>query len=244
MATALGARFLDTQGRSLPEGGSALARLARIDVAKLDPRLATARIIGATDVTNPLCGPTGASAVYGPQKGATPQMVAELDAALENYARLLNRDLNQDVADKSGAGAAGGLGAGLMAFAGAELRSGIDMVCEVLEFDARLEGADLVITGEGRADQSTIYNKAPVGVARRASTLGIPTILLAGSLGPGHEELYQHGIAGIVCIADRPMSFQQSIDRTAELLEGAAERALRLMGVGLGLGDQRRGDAT
>ena len=124
---------------------------------------------------------------------------------------------------------------GLMAFAGAEIRSGIDMVCEVLDFDVHLEGADLVITGEGGADQSTIYDKAPVGVARQARLKGVPTILLAGTLGQGHEELYQHGIMGIVCIADRPMSFSQSLRRSEKLLEGAAERAVRLIQVGMGM---------
>ena len=233
MATALGARFLDADGRSIPIGGAALARLSRIDASKLHPGLTDATIIGATDVTNPLCGPSGASAVYGPQKGASPKVVAVLDAALDTFAGVLRRDLGQDVAECPGAGAAGGLGAGLMAFAGAELRSGIDMVCDVLGFDAHLEGADLVVTGEGRADHSTIFDKAPVGVARRALACGVPTILLAGSLGPGHEELYQHGIAGLVCIADRPMSFQQSLQRTEELLEGAAQRTMRLMGAGI-----------
>ena len=236
MAAALGAKFFDAEGRVLPHGGAALARLARVDISKLHPRLAAANITGATDVTNPLCGPTGASAVYGPQKGASPEVVAELDAALVNFARVIQGDLGQDVAERPGAGAAGGLGAGLMAFAGAELRSGIDMVCEVLGFDAHLAGADLVITGEGRADRSTIYDKAPVGVARRAKAQGVPTILLAGDLGQGHDELYQHGIAAIVCIADRPMSFQQSLRRTEELLEGTAERVLRLMGVGVASG--------
>jgi glycerate kinase len=163
-------------------------------------------------------------------------MVAELEAALENYGRVLRRELGTDVGKRPGAGAAGGLGAGLMAFAGAELLSGIDMVCEVVNFDAHLQGADLVITGEGRADHSTIFNKAPVGVARRALAQGVPTLLLAGGLGPGHQELYRHGIAAMVCIADGPMSFRQSLGRTAELLEGAAERALRLMGVGAKLG--------
>ena len=232
MATALGARFLDADGRPIPIGGAALARLASIDASKLHPALTSATIVGATDVTNPLCGPSGASAVYGPQKGASPEVVAELDAALATYASVLRRDLGQDVAERPGAGAAGGLGAGLMAFTGAELRSGIDMVCEVLGFDTHLEGADLVITGEGRADHSTIFDKAPVGVARRALARGVPTILLAGSLGPGHEELYQHGIAGLVSIADRPMSFQQSLQRTEELLEGAAERTMRLIRTG------------
>jgi glycerate kinase len=233
MAGALGARFLDHEGESLPQGGAALARLDRIDVSRMDPRLASTAVVAATDVTNPLCGPTGASAVYGPQKGASPEGVAELDAALMNFGSVVRRDLGQEVMDRPGAGAAGGLGAGLMAFTGAELRSGIDMVCEVLGFDAHLEGAGLVITGEGEADRSTIYDKAPVGVARRALAHGVPTILLAGNLGPGHEELYRHGIAAIVCVADRPMSFELSLRRSEELLEGAAERALRLMRVGL-----------
>jgi glycerate kinase len=233
MATALGARFLDAQGQPLPNGGAALARLVSIDVSNLHPKLAEATIIGATDVTNPLCGPTGASAVYGPQKGATPEMVAELDAALRHFARVVRHDLGKDVLDRPGSGAAGGLGAGLMAFAGGQLRSGIDMVCEILEFDKHVEGADLVITGEGRADESTIYDKAPVGVARRAMAQGVPTIILAGSVGPGYQQLYQHGIAGIICIADRPMSFERSIARTAELLEGAAERTVRLLKAGV-----------
>ncbi|MCH7606469.1 MAG: glycerate kinase [Chloroflexi bacterium] len=232
MAAALGAKFLDAKGRVLPDGGAALARLGSIDVSQMDPRLAETTIVGATDVTNPLCGPTGASAVYGPQKGATPEIVAELDAALMTFGNAIGRDMGIDVMDRPRAGAAGGLGAGLMAFTGAELRSGIDMVCDVLDFDAHLEGAGLVITGEGGADRSTIYDKAPVGVARRALAHGIPTILLAGSLGKGHEELYDHGIAAIVCIADRPMSFEQSLRRTEELLEGAAKRAMRLMEVG------------
>jgi glycerate 2-kinase len=232
MASALGAKFLDAEGQPLPNGGAALAKLARIDVSGLHPRLAGATIISATDVTNPLCGPRGASAVYGPQKGATPEMVSELDAALKNFAEVVRRDLGKDILERPGAGAAGGLGAGLMAFTGAELRSGIDMVCELLEFDQRLEGADLVITGEGGTDESTIYDKAPVGVARRAQARQVPTIILTGSIGPGYQMLYQHGIAGIVCIADRPMNFERSIARTAELLEGAAERTLRLLKVG------------
>jgi glycerate 2-kinase len=235
MASALGVKFLDGEGQPLPNGGAALSRLARVDLSGLHPRLAGATIIGATDVTNPLCGPTGASAVYGPQKGATPEIVGELDAALKNFAEVVRRDLGKDILESPAAGAAGGLGAGLMAFTGAELRSGIDMVCEVLEFDQHLEGADLVITGEGGTDESTIYDKAPVGVARRARSRQVPTIILTGSIGHGYQMLYQHGIAGIVCIADRPMNFERSIARSAELLEGAAERTLHLLKVGAGL---------
>ena len=234
MASALGVRFLDSAGNPLPPGGAALAQLAHIEANNLHPALAGATIIAATDVTNPLCGPDGASAIFGPQKGANPEMVQELDAALANYARVVARELGRDVSEQPGAGAAGGLGAGLMAFAGATLQSGIDMVCEVLGFDDLLQGAELVITGEGRADRSTIFNKAPVGVARHAQGHGVPTVLLAGSLGPGHEELYDHGLAAVVCIADRPMSFDVSLSRSAELLEGAAERTLRLFLAGRG----------
>jgi glycerate kinase len=240
MAAALGVRFLDDAGQVLPSGGAALARLAHIDVSNLHPRLAQATIIGATDVTNPLCGPTGASEIYGPQKGATPEVVAELDAALARFAQVVRQDLGKNVRDRPGSGAAGGLDAGLMAFFGAELRSGIDMVCDILEFDRHLEGASLVITGEGRADESTIYDKAPVGVARRAASRGVPTVILAGSIGPGYQKLYQHGIAGVVCIADRPMSFERSLARTAELLEGAAERTVRLLRNGIDLASPMR----
>ena len=234
MAVALGARFLDNLGKPLPKGGSSLARLARIDVSNLHPKLREATIIGATDVTNPLCGPSGASAIYGPQKGATPEIVAELDAALANFARVAHRDVGIDflTEDHPGAGAAGGLGAGLMAFAQCRLQSGIDLVCEVLKFEENMRDADLVLTGEGRADLSSIYDKAPVGVARKAAPYRVPTVILAGSLGDGYEQLYQHGIAAVVCIADRPMSFERSLARTEELLEGAAERTVRLLMAG------------
>ena len=235
LATALGARFLDSDGNPLPPGGSALAKLHSIDTQGFHGGLAGVTVIAATDVTNPLCGPDGASAIFGPQKGATPDTVQELDAALANYARVVARDLGRDVSEAPGAGAAGGLGAGLMAFTRATLQSGIDMVCDVLGFDSLLEGADLVITGEGRADHSTIFNKAPVGVARHAQAHGVPTVLLAGGLGPGYEELYDHGLAAVVCIADRPMTFDVSLSRTAELLEAAAERSMRLIATGQGM---------
>ena len=177
---------------------------------------------------SPLCGPTGASEIFGPQKGASSGVVSELDAALLQFAKIVKRDLLKDVLDVPGAGAAGGLGAGLIAFAGAKLRSGIDMVCQVLDFDSYLKGADLVFTGEGRADLSTVFDKAPVGVARHAKAHGIPTVLLAGSLGEGHEELYDHGVASVMCISDGTMTFQQALGRTGEMLQGTAERAMRL----------------
>ena len=228
MATALGARFLDSSGNALPTGGAALARLDRIDTTGLLPAIADVEIIAATDVTNPLCGPTGASEIFGPQKGGSKEVVAELDAALLNLAKVIQRDTGHDVLDIPGGGAAGGLGAGLIAFAGAKIQSGIDMVCQVLDFDRHLAGADLVITGEGRADRSTVFDKAPVGVARHAQAHGVPTVLLAGSLGDGHEELYNHGVASVLCISDGAMTFQQALGRTGVMLEGTAERAVRL----------------
>ena len=228
MATALGAKFMDSEGNALPPGGAALARLNRIDTDGLIDGLSGVEIVGATDVTNPLCGPTGASEIFGPQKGASKEVVAELDSALANFATVVKRDLGVDVLDVPGAGAAGGLGAGLIAFVGGTLQSGIDMVCQVLEFDRHLEGADLVFTGEGRADKSTVFDKAPVGVARHAMAHGVPSILLAGSLGEGHEELYEHGVASILCISDGAMTFQQALGRTGKMLQGTAERAVRI----------------
>ena len=232
MATALGARFLDSAGNPLPPGGAALAQLASIDTSNLDAGLAEATIVGATDVTNPLCGDTGASAIFGPQKGATPEIVQELDECLANLAMVIESDLGFRVADTPGAGAAGGLGAGLIAFANCDLRSGIDMVCDALDFDASATDADLVITGEGRADRSTAFDKAPVGIARRSRALGVPTLLLAGSLGEGYDALYQHGIDAIMPIAEEPTTLETSLQNGAELLERAAERAVRLYALG------------
>ncbi|MBI2872439.1 MAG: glycerate kinase [Chloroflexi bacterium] len=234
MAKALGARLLDSDGKGLPEGGAALARLERIDLSGLDPRLRECTVEVATDVSNPLCSPTGASAVYGPQKGATPQMVAELDAALAHYAEVLRRDLGVDVADVPGAGAAGGLGAGLMAFLGAKLRSGVDVVCDAVGLDRHLESASLVLTGEGRLDGQTVFNKAPIGVARRAKARGLPVIAVAGSLGPGYEAVFQHGIDGVEAAVSAPMTLEEALANTPALLAAATERVLRMM-VGRGL---------
>ncbi len=232
MASALGARFLDARGDQLPPGGAALANLAHVDTSALHPDMSETTIIGATDVTNPLCGETGASAIFGPQKGAPPEMVSELDGCLANLARVVWSDLGIDVLHTPGSGAAGGLGAGLIAFAGAELRSGIDMVCDVLDFDGHAREADLIVTGEGRADHSTVFDKAPVGIARRARQFGVPTVLVAGSLGPGYETLYEHGIDAILSIAEEPADLDSSLRRGSELLQRAAERAIRLYGLG------------
>lgn len=194
MAQALGAQLLDAAGRQVPPGGAGLAQLHRIEVADFDPRLADTEVVVASDVDNPLCGPRGAAAVYGPQKGATADDVATLDSALAHYAQLLRRDLNIDVADVPGAGAAGGTGAGALAFLGARLTSGIALLLEVVGFAEAIRGADLVITGEGSLDAQSLHGKAPIGVARAAG--GIPVIALVGRLEVLAGQLRAVGITG------------------------------------------------
>ena len=229
MAQALGVRLLDGDGAPLPYGGSALANLARIDMSGLDPRAADSTFLVACDVNNPLTGAEGASAIYGPQKGATPEMVAELDAALVRFAEIAKRDIGADVERMAGAGAAGGLGGGLVAFLNADLRAGVDIVLDTVGFDSRLEGADLALTGEGALDYQTIYNKAPIGVARRAERLGIPVIAIAGTLGEGYRLVYEHGISAATAIPTSPMSLEEASERAGELIADATERALRMM---------------
>jgi len=187
LAQALGFRLLDSEGHDLPPGGAALARLDRIDAAGAHPALRGVRCLGATDVTNPLCGANGASAVYGPQKGADEAAVETLDQALARFAAVVRRDLGVDVRDRPGAGAAGGLGAGLIAFLGAELRSGAQVVAEAAGLEERVRAADVVVTGEGRLDGQTAFGKAPLYVARLARAATRPVVCIAGSLGPGHE---------------------------------------------------------
>ena len=232
MAQALGVRLLDADGADLPPGGAALARLDRIDALGLGPRAAEAEFDMACDVNNPLTGPEGASAVYGPQKGATPQMVEQLDAALANFAEVVKRDLGADVNDVPGSGAAGGLGGGIMAFLGGRLRPGVDIVLDTVDLASRLDGADLIITGEGCMDFQTVYNKAPIGVARLAGERGIPVIGVSGSLGDGFTDVHEHGIAAAVAITHAPMTLDEATDRVAELIASATEQAVRLIGVG------------
>ena len=232
MAQALGVRLLDTDGVELPPGGAALARLARIDTSGLDPRAADADFDVACDVNNPLTGPEGASAVYGPQKGATPEIVEQLDAALANFAEVVKRDLGADVNDVPGSGAAGGLGGGIMAFLGGRLRPGVDIVLDTVDLASRLDGADLIITGEGCMDFQTVYNKAPIGVARLAGERNIPVIGVSGSLGDGFTDVHEHGIAAAVAITHAPMTLDEATDRVVELIASATEQAVRLVRVG------------
>ena len=235
LARALGARFLDADGLDLPEGGAALAWLARIDLSGLDPRLSGTEILVACDVDNPLCGPRGASAIYGPQKGATPEMVAELDAALGVFAGVAARATGRDIALRPGAGAAGGLGAGLLFFTPARLRPGVAIVLEATGFEALAQGADLVITGEGRTDAQTAMGKAPVGVAAAAKRQGVPVICLSGGLGEGANDVLAHGIDALATTVPRPMTLEACMGQGAALVEAAAARACRLVKVGLSL---------
>lgn len=232
MARALGAKLLDAQGQGLPFGGAALARLARIEVESLDARLPTCRFEVASDVTNPLCGPTGASAVYGPQKGATPAMVAELDAALAHYARVLARDLGQAVQDIPGAGAAGGLGAGLLAFLHATLRPGAQIVLEAVRLEEQIREADLVITGEGQLDSQTAYGKSVGAVAALAKRYGLPVLAIAGSLEAGYQDIYHLGIDGIAVLPRGPMTLAEAMEQASRLASETTERALRIFKAG------------
>lgn len=234
LAQALGARLLDSEGEELPPGGSALARLARLDVSSLDPRLASTTIEVACDVTNPLCGPQGASAVYGPQKGADPDCVAELDAALARFAQVVRRDLGREVAERPGAGAAGGLGAGLLAFAPhCELRPGIGIVIERSGLADALQGASLVVTGEGRMDAQTRFGKTPQGVAAAAQRAGVPAIGIAGSLGDGVEELHQEGFVAILPALDRLEPLPDVLAAAARNIERTARQVGALLSLRL-----------
>jgi glycerate kinase len=227
MAQALGYRFLDTQGKELERGGAALAQLERIDSSAFDRGWSSVKVRVACDVTNPLTGPRGASAVYGPQKGADPDMVKELDAALGRLASVIERDLGKRVADIPGAGAAGGTGAGLVAFLDAELMPGAPLVVEAAGFDAQLDGADLVITGEGQVDEQTAYGKAPGEVAKRAQAAGVPVVLLAGSKGPGWEALNQLGVSSVLTLREEGEDLQQAIRDADRMLFRAAVVACR-----------------
>lgn len=232
MVQALGARLIDAWGRELAAGGASLTQLARIEISQLDARLANCPFEVACDVNNPLCGPTGASAIYGPQKGATPEMVEELDAALAHYARIVERDLGQTVRDRAGAGAAGGLGAGFLAFLNATLRPGAQIVLEATRLEEHMREADLVITAEGRLDSQTAYGKSVGAVAALAKKYHLPILAIAGSLGDEYQELYQLGIDGLAVLPSGPMTLSEAMQNAARLTSEAAERALRIYRAG------------
>ena len=227
LAQALGVRLLDGEGREIGPGGGELGRLERIDRAGLDERVGRVAFEVACDVTNPLCGPNGASAVFGPQKGATAGQVVALDWNLSRLAAIVARDLGVAMHDRPGAGAAGGLGGGLLAFLGGRLGPGVALVIEALGLAGRLDGADLCLTGEGSLDGSTAGGKTAVGVARLARRLGVPTLALAGTIGPGAEAVLLEGVEAYFSLCSRPLTLDEAIGDAAALLEAAAEQAVR-----------------
>lgn len=236
LLAALGARFVDGNGAELPPGGAALARLKRIEASELDPRLKATSIVIASDVTNPLCGARGASATYGPQKGADAAAVEELDQALAVFGRAIEKATGRLVADLPGAGAAGGTTAAFMGFTSAVVRPGVEVVAELVHLADALEAADLVITGEGRADEQTLHGKAAFGVARLASARKTPVVLLCGALGEKAEALdAATALALVQPISDRPMTLAEAMSDTERLLEAAAGRLARAVGIGSSL---------
>ena len=235
MAQALGIKLIDREGRNLVFGGAALQNLSVIDTSSIDQRVLESNFQIACDVNNPLTGPEGASAVYGPQKGATEENVRQLDSALGVFAEVTKRDLGKDISNLEGAGAAGGLGAGMIAFVEGHLRAGVDIVLDTVNLAEKLESADLVITGEGSIDFQTVYNKAPIGVARMAKARGIPTIGISGMLGKNYQIVHNHGIDAALSIANGPISLEESLQNAPSLISEAVEESLRLISVGMNL---------
>ncbi|KAK0360880.1 hypothetical protein LTR94_025613 [Friedmanniomyces endolithicus] len=241
MLQALGARLTDEEGRELAPGGLALLKLAKVDLSGLDPRLAKVAIDVACDVDNPLVGPEGASAIFGPQKGATPDMIQALDEALTNLARVLERDLGVSVADHPGAGAAGGLGAAFYGLLGGRLRPGVEIVTEAVGLAELVADADLVVTGEGRMDAQSIRGKTPMGVAKIAVAAGRPVIGIGGSLGFGAHALCGEGLEAIFGSIARPCSVEDALAQAHENLTSVARNVAATLNLGLGLAQSAPG---
>ena len=235
MVQALGAKLLNSEGDALGQGGGALETLARIDISELDRRLHDCRIEVACDVTNPLTGKEGATAIFGPQKGATPEMITRLDAALAHYAELIKRDLDLDVLDLAGGGAAGGMGAALFAFCGAELRQGIEIVTDALHLDRYVAEADLVITGEGRIDSQTVHGKVPVGVAKVAKRYNKPVIGIAGSLTADVGVVHEHGIDAVFSVIYGICTLDDALKNAAENVRMASRNVAAVLKAGQAL---------
>ncbi|HDZ58372.1 MAG TPA: glycerate kinase [Pseudomonas xinjiangensis] len=231
---ALGARFLDVAGQPLAPGGAALQNLASIDLTHLDPRLKDVDFQIAADVDNPLCGVRGASHVFGPQKGASPEDVMRLDQALEHFADVLAMALSEDLRDIPGAGAAGGVGFAAKAVLKAAFRPGVELVAELSGLAQSIQGADLVITGEGRLDGQSLHGKTPVGVARMARAAGVPVIALAGSLGENYQRLYTAGIDAAFSLTPGPMTLEQAILQAAHELTSRTADLARLWRIAVG----------
>lgn len=231
MAQALGIRLLDEKGEEIKFGGGALVNLHKIDISNMDERLKKSKFIVACDVDNTLCGPNGASYVYGPQKGATKEMVLKLDEALKHFANIIKRDLGKDVENIKGAGAAGGLGAGLMVFLNAALKSGVDIVIEKTNLKKIVKDADFVITGEGKIDSQTINGKTPIGVAKVAKEFNVPVIAVAGCVSDDASVNHEYGIDAMFSIVNYPIDIEEALkkEKASFFIERKAEEIFRLI---------------
>jgi glycerate 2-kinase len=233
MARALGVRFLNTEGREIKNSGRHLLEISHIDLSSLDYRIHRCEVVVLSDVNNPLCGQNGASYVYGPQKGANQDMVKLLDQCLLYFGGLLENTFEKEIINVSGAGAAGGLGAGLLAFCNASLKPGFSTIADILQLEHRIREADLIITGEGKIDYQTKFGKVPFGVAQLAKKYHKPVIGMAGMLGEGYQELYEFGFQSLVPISEQPGSLESSIKNASNLIFNTAERIIRLIYIGI-----------
>ncbi|ETP72577.1 glycerate kinase [Lachnospiraceae bacterium JC7] len=232
-ASALGIRFLDKDGNVLEGKGSDLAKVHHIDMTGLDPAVKKAHFTVMCDVTNPLCGPDGATYTFGKQKGGTPEILDELEKGMQNYRDVIIREFGINPDEIKGTGAAGGLGAALKVFLGAEMKSGIETVLDLIDFDERLKGVDLVVTGEGRTDWQSCFGKVMQGVGDRSKKQEVPVVALCGGLGKDYEKIYEHGIDSIMTTVDSPMPLQEALDKAEELYYKGAVRMFRFIKAGM-----------
>lgn len=233
--TALGIRFLDEEGKVLTGVGADLGKVAKIDLGGLHPAVAEAEITVMCDVTNPLTGPDGATYTFGKQKGGTPEILDKMEADMKQYAAIVKGTLGRDVDAIPGAGAAGGLGAALCGFLHANLKSGIETVLDLIDFDGLLEGVDLVVTGEGRIDWQSAFGKVPSGIGMRCRKKGIPAVAIVGGMGNGADKIYEFGVESIIPTINGAMDIEEALERAEELYANAADRLFRLVKVGTGL---------
>ena len=232
-ASALGIRFLDQEGNVLEGRGENLEKVAHIDMSGLDPAVQKAHFTVMCDVTNPLCGPDGATYTFGKQKGGTPEILDRLEKGMQNYRDVIIREFGINPDEIQGSGAAGGLGAALKVFLHAEMKSGIETVLDLIDFDARLEGVDLVVTGEGRTDWQSCFGKVMQGVGDRSAKHQVPVAALCGGLGPDYEKIYAHGISSIMTTVDGPMPLKEALDNASELYYKGAIRMFRFLQTGM-----------
>ena len=232
-ASALGIRFLDQEGNVLEGRGEDLEKVAHIDMSGLDPAVQKAHFTVMCDVTNPLCGPDGATYTFGKQKGGTPEILDRLEKGMQNYRDVIIREFGINPDEIQGSGAAGGLGTALKVFLHAEMKSGIETVLDLIDFDARLEGVDLVVTGEGRTDWQSCFGKVMQGVGDRSAKHQVPVAALCGGLGPNYEKIYAHGISSIMTTVDGPMPLKEALDNASELYYKGAIRMFRFLQTGM-----------